>query len=254
MARLQFPDINYAYWAERNIFFSDEPLSQTIRIGLNHVSKAGLVGPLLKKYKVKTNSGLVDLIKNQIKNISICSAHSDKDLLAIFDLIQGWGGRMGRGPYCKPKGSPVRMHWNQLPLLYREAVECCDKENYEGALQKLLKIKYIGESFATKHIYFWSAYGSKGRVFPIYDTRIKTLLFFDSKTASGYDNYVAALEEKAKELAMGVEFVERALFAFSQNYFGNGSLKISGKVTDNNDLAEASRLQACYLRLNALKN
>jgi hypothetical protein len=113
----------------------------------------------------------------------------------------------------------------------------------------MLSIPNLGESFATKHIFFWSEFGPSRKGLPIYDTRIKTLLFMKASVAGTYDAYINALNEKARELSISSVLVERALFSFSQNYFPNSSLTIKKKLLDNTDIEEARNLQTLSAQL-----
>ena len=217
---VRFPNINYSYWSEKNNYFADIPLIGTIKIGLEHARKGGLVDTALKNANIKTNKNLVDLIESKIKTYPQIEKFEDDELMLIFDLIQAWGGKTGRNIYVKPKGSPTRTSYAKLAATYRNAMSCCTAGDFQSALVKITSIPNIGESFATKHIFFWSEFGPRRKALPIYDTRIKTLLFFKATSASDYNSYVEVLNRKANELSMTSALVERALFAFSQNLVG----------------------------------
>ena len=242
VSKLRFPEINYEYWSNKNNYFSDVPLLDTIKQGLQHASKAGLIEPFLKK--IKTNADLVNLIRLKIKEYKKINDFSDFELLVIFDLIQGWGGKMGRMPYCRPKAQPVRMTLKELPDIYRLGINYCVVGDYESALDEFISIKTMGESFATKHIFFWSSeFGESPKALPIYDTRIKRLLFPGNVNSASYDVYVKSLNEKAIKLAMPGHLVERALFSFSQNFFSNNKLILKSNIVDKTDISEAELLQ-----------
>jgi hypothetical protein len=240
----RFPNINYNYWCQKNEYFSDTPLIDTIKTGLNHARKGGLIDVALKNTNIQTNKNLVDLIDSKIKKYPSIENFNDDELMLIFDLIQGWGGKMGRNIYVQPKNNPTRRSHLQLPTIYRKAMGHCILGDYRSALKEITSIPNLGESFATKHIFFWSEFGPSRKALPIYDTRIKTLLFLKTTAAQNYDVYVKALNEKAKELSMAPALVERALFSFSQNYFPNGKLLINDLLSDRTDLEEAMKLQA----------
>jgi hypothetical protein len=240
----RFPRINYTYWCQKNEYFSDTPLIATIRIGLDHARKGGLIDAILKHADIQTNKNLVDLIDSKIKEHQSIDNFKDDELMVIFDLIQGWGGKSGRNIYVQPKDNPTRKSHPQLSKTYRKAIGYCISGDYQLALKEVTSIPNIGESFATKHIFFWSEFGPCCKAIPIYDTRIKTLLFLKSTSSATYDDYVKTLDEKAKELSMTSALVERALFAFSQNYFPNGKLVIKENISDKTDIEEAMKLQA----------
>lgn len=197
----------------------------------------------MKNANIKTNKNLVDLIESKIKTYPQIEKFEDDELMLIFDLIQAWGGKTGRNIYVKPKGSPTRTSYAKLAATYRNAMSCCTAGDFQSALVKITSIPNIGESFATKHIFFWSEFGPRRKALPIYDTRIKTLLFFKATSASDYNSYVEVLNRKANELSMTSALVERALFAFSQNYFPNGKLFLKISISDEMDIEEARLIE-----------
>ncbi len=239
----RFPNINYPYWCHKNEYFSDTPLIDTIKIGLDHARKGGLIDAILKNADIQSNKNLVDLIDSKIKEHQSIDNFKDDELMVIFDLIQGWGGKTGRNIYVQPKDYPTRKSYPKLSETYRKAMSYCILGDYISALKEITSIPNLGESFATKHIFFWSEFGPSRKALPIYDTRIKTLLFLESTAAATYDIYVKSLNEKANELSMAPALVERALFSFSQNYFPNGKLLIIKNITDKTDFEEAIKLQ-----------
>jgi len=245
----RFPNINYNYWCEKNEYFADTELISSIKIGLNHARRGGLIDKVLKNANIRTNKSLVDLIDSKIKSHPLISDFKDDELMLIFDLIQGWGGKAGRNIYVQPKNNPTRKSHSTLSSTYRKAITFCISGDYKSALKEIISVPNLGESFATKHIYFWSEFGPNRKALPIYDTRIKTLLFLKSSFAATYDVYVKALNEKAKELSIGPGLVERALFSFSQNYFPNGKLIIRASITDETDIEEAKRLHCLSSQL-----
>jgi hypothetical protein len=240
---LRFPTINYHYWCKKNEYFSDVPLISSIKIGLNHACKGGLINEVINSSNIQTNKDLVDLIKSKIQAQQSIDKFENNELMVIFDLIQGWGGKSCRNIYLIPKHNPTRISLLILPSIYKNAIIYCVTGDYQSALKELTSIPNLGESFATKHIFFWSEFGPSQKGLPIYDTRIKTLLFLKSSKASSYDIYVNALNDKARELSMTPSLIERALFSFSQNYFPNSNLLIKEKILDETDKEEAKKLQ-----------
>lgn len=94
--------------------------------------------------------------------------------------------------------------------------------------------------------FFCSEFDSSCQGLPIYDTRIKTLIFLKSSAAAGYEIFVNALNKKAIELSMPPALVERALFSFSQYYFPNSKLIIKENILDETDIQEAKKLQLSF--------
>jgi hypothetical protein len=210
---------------------------------LNHARKGGLIDVVISEYNIETNKDLVDLIESKIQKYQFINDFENDELMIIFDLIQGWGGKTCRNIYVKPISNPTRISLTNLPCIYRKSVIHCVNGDYLAALNEMISIPNLGESFATKHIFFWSEYGPSRKGLPIYDTRLKVLLFLKKSAASSYDVYVRALTEKAIELSMNPGMVERALFSFSTNYFPNSKLLIEEKVLDETDIKEARLLQ-----------
>jgi hypothetical protein len=250
---INFPKIKYFFWMNQNEFFSDiAGLSRTIEIGLMHVKKAkpDLVTLELQKTSIKSNLDLVKLIEKKIVEENDIESSSIDKLLLIFDLIQAWGGQTGRGPYVQPARRPVRSDSsNPLPHIYKNAIKAVFKQDFQTSLNLLNSINRVSESFATKHIFFWSKFGPHKKALPIYDTRIKLLLFQKVRSTPPYENYVTSLNQKASELKIEPEDVERALFSFSQFYFLNNKLELKKNTygSDSPDLKEAIRLESMFL-------
>jgi hypothetical protein len=240
---ITLPKIDYLFWKNKNDYFSDVPLIKTIQIGIKHAEKGGLIRELLTSNKVTTNKDLVELIANKISTHNSLSAFSGKELLEIFDLIQAWGGKSGRGPYVKPKNSPSRFN-DKFSDLYRVALDELPQRNYQKILKKFLEIPQLGESFATKHMFFWSTYGEGSDSLPIFDTRIKVLLSSENVNKFTYEDYVSALIKKGEELKIPSVEVERALFSFSQNFFPNEKLILKIDILDKTDYETAKYLAA----------
>jgi len=250
---VEFPDLNYIFWMDKNEFFSNKiGLSKTIEIGIKHVKKArpDLVTQVLQETPIKSNIDLVKLIQKKIVKANDIESCKKEDLLLVFDLIQAWGGQTGRGPYVQPVKNPVRADpTNPLPHIYKNAVNAIYKKEFEESLRLLTSIDRVNESFATKHIFFWSKFGPNKEALPIYDTRLKLLLFQTTRDAPPYEQYVNSLKEKAEELKIQPEDVERALFSFSQFYFFNNKLIIKKNISklNSSDVKEANRLENLYL-------
>jgi hypothetical protein len=144
------------------------------------------------------------------------------------------------------------MTWQPLADSYREAISICFDQNldYKGLLNTLKKIPGIKDSFATKHMFFWTEYGPRRDAIPIYDARIKTLLCFNETKAVDYQTFYNEMKNSAELQKLTVGLVERALFAFSQNYFRNNTLIIKSSPKDTTDFDEALNLQKRYLEFN----
>ena len=226
-------EIDFKFWLKSNDYYSDKKMTANVKTGFNHVSKAGLI----RKYKenLKTNQDLINLIKQKIKQKNNPDFYSDIDLLTIFDLIQAWGGPMGRGPYVQPKANPSRKNQEKLyAQTYRRAVEMLyeiDKDNYvyeKNILpikDKIEELKRVGESFSTKHLSFWSRSLDNCPNLVIYDTRMREIIRAANKNIKDdkipYKNFIDALLKGKEVLKLEIHEIERAIFAFSSNYFKN---------------------------------
>ena len=241
---MAIPKIDFSFWLEKNPIFSHEPLLTNMKTGLNHAKRGGLIDDVIAKMNSMYNDDLVSEIKSEIDKNSNLSG-SDEDLLRIFDLIQGWGGRSCRGPYVKPKNSPYRIEFvSFIAHQYRSGLENLNAGDIDRALTDLLKIKYVGESFATKHLYFWGRHGSLAKELPIYDVRIKNLIYGRSSSVATYSQYIIDLRNVARAVNLQVEELERALFAFSMNWFLNDKLSLKGSPVHEIDRPEAVRISS----------
>ena len=105
----------------------------------------------------------------------------------------------------------------------------------------MLKIHGIGTSFATKHLRFW---GNK----PILDTRIRALLYLGKEIE--YSKYLLDLDKLSQQFDLSVMDIEKALFAFSMNYYTNENLilKTEKKVEFKEDRLLAIKLSENFGR------
>jgi len=242
-------EIDFNFWVNSNDFYSPDILSTD---GLNHTKKAGLINDLIKT--LNSNEELIKLIEQRITEKDSASAYTDEDLLIIFDLIQGWGGRMGRNPYVF-QNAP-RINKSELfASIYRESVEMLYQlnviEDYEKNIapikNKFEELPQVGESFSTKHLSFWSRFLKNCPELVIYDSRMKNLIEAANKdvdkTEITYNDFYTALKNNENELGLDINNLERAIFGFSLNYFLNDKLVLveSPKI-DHADKAIAYKL------------
>lgn len=252
---INLPNIDYIYWSTQNEYFSDTPLIQTVRQGLEYAKRGGLITPLLNSKKIETNAQLVKLISDRIQDYPSIVCFSDKELLIIFDLIQGWGGKTGRSPYVRPRSAPARMSWESFAKIYRDSVSLSFEQPFDHQLMLnlLIKLPQVNVSFATKHMFFWTEYGPRREAVPIYDTRIKTLLCLDNNSSMSFDIFLSILKKHSKSLNMPLSLIERALFSFSQNYFSNDSLNIKPIHITDKDINIARELEQKYIAYHSSK-
>jgi hypothetical protein len=241
-----FPNINYEYWMNKNPYYSNFPLLPTMKICIvNYASKPGLINDVLKNIDTISCKTLVSLIESDIISIINNNQFHHKDkMLRVFDLINGWGGKMGKATYVKPKGNTTRNSVEAWFEHYINGVKKAITGDKEG-LNDFTKIPNVGDSFGTKHLYFWSLFGCDNPI-PIYDARIKTLLYLSTDAAPSFEEYVEDMKRFSKQKNMTINQLEKALFAFSSNFFPNESLNIKNEILDKTDIHVAKRLENLY--------
>jgi hypothetical protein len=238
------PTIDLEFWVKKNPFFSSGVMLPNIKIGLNHAKRGGLIDDVISTVDQMSNDDLVKLIASEIDHNAQLDK-TDKSLLRIFDLIQGWGGRMCRGPYVIPKVEPYRLASSSyIANQYKNGLKILSSGNIELALAKLLEIKHLGVSFATKHLYFWGRYGQLKTELPIYDLRIKNLLYGNLASSVTYSQYLRDLQEASKKVNLSISELERALFAFSTNWYLNDKLILVKKPVYEIDREEAMTISS----------
>ncbi len=103
----------------------------------------------------------------------VCGYNHGDNLESIFHKIQIWGGMTGRSIYVRQE-----FNWNSIAQKYQELVDMCLKVSdfTEESIDKLYdafvrfnEVKYIGVSFITKHIRFWTYVNFRQNAFPIFD-------------------------------------------------------------------------------------
>ena len=222
--------ISIDYWAKKNQYFSDNSLHSSTKVQLALMKRRGF----LKDYNPQSNYEIVTDIEDSILRYR---SGNLEILLDIFDLIQCWGGRMGKSPYVKKDsttGKIPRYYPDYWTLYYETAVQ--ERISIDEALNHLCKIPMVGVSFATKHLMFWHRA-------PIFDTRMQ-LLMFGEIAPRRFNDFRDGIRELAAHWKVEDILVERGLFAFSENFFSNDSLTLKGLVKDQTDLSVAKSLAA----------
>lgn len=225
----QIPQIDYIFWRQKNEFYSDNKLSNNISMGLKHASRGGLI----ERYAFNTCMDLVRLIEDKIKSHNAPNDYLDNEILTIFDLIQGWGGKTCRMPYVPIKNPPRITRKSEYLIAYREAIEmiyALDEKKYteeeiNNVDHKLQQMPEVGQSYSTKHLCFWSRSLPNCPNLVIFDTRMKQIFYSCNpgiaKKNLNYVEFINAINAKADILGLAAYEIEAGLFAFSQNYFFN---------------------------------
>lgn len=216
-------DLNFAYWNSKNTYFSDSEINASMQAALTLIQGKG--------YLLDFNpTSAVDYSIQISKEISAFnSTNPDFSRLArIFDLIQAWGGRTGRTPYVIKKGNSQssRDLFSSWRESYLNGVISIQNENPVEALKHWSLISGLGSSFAPKHLRFWS------NKYPVLDTRISLLLTGSKRLLRKpeyYDDFLKLISQLAERYGSNILETEKALFAFSQNYFKNDKLTLLEK-------------------------
>lgn len=241
------PEINFCFWSKKNPYFSDAPLSKSIKSGLNYAKKGGLIDDVIEKIEFMSSNDLVSIIRSSIERCNSNSDAKDENFLRVFDLIQGWGGQMGRSPYVRPKNHPVRLANSKgIARAYRDGISELISGNIDYALAEWIKINFLGVSFASKHLYFWGRFSAYQNL-PILDTRMKTILYLNKNVKLRYSEYFSHLNQISRDRNIDTVNLERAVFAFSSNWFKNDSLDLVVNPDCNNDEKEARRLNLLWM-------
>ena len=231
--------INFEYWLTKNPYFSDETINPSMKKILKQIHSAGY----LKNFKPSKASDYVNKIEYEIENFNFNQPNFN-NLSDIFDLIQAWGGWMGRLPYVGQKKS--RLNFDNWKQDYLEGSMFCKKNKPIDALKKWLSIDYIGMSFATKHIRFWS------NEYPILDARMNLILCGNKnllRVAENYETYLNLIQELASIYKSNILETEKAIFAFNQNFFENDKLVLYGDILDQTDSDVAKKYHYCINRV-----
>ena len=232
-------NLDFQFWLRQNDYYSTESFTAKVETGFTHASRAGLI----KKYKknINSNQDLIDLIEKRIKQRNNPNLYLDEDLLIIFDLIQAWGGPTGRNPYIFQNGPRITRK-EYYAQTYREAVEMLykiDKKNYDyerdilPIKEKIEELPQVSESFSTKHLSFWSRFLKNCPDLVIYDTRMREIFRAANKNTYidtiKYKDFLDALLDLEQFLEIEIYQIERAIFAFSSNYFKNDKFILRNK-------------------------
>jgi len=223
-------DIDFDFWKDRNPYFSDSDLNLSMKGGLTLIQDRNF----LRGFNPRTAADIVDAIETRIEAFDIETADYN-ELACISDLIQAWGGMAGRAPYVKKKERRFRYDWKD----YYDGVKNARDDKPVQAISLWLKIDGIGMSFASKHLRFWT------KKYPVLDTRISLLLCGSKKLLNEpdcYDDFLKIIKPLTVKFSADSLEVEKALYAFSQHFFGNDKLAFTadGLHTEiNYDIAEA---------------
>jgi hypothetical protein len=239
---MKLPEIEFKFWSEQNHAYSSQALSSKV-IGMSKIAaKYGMTSSIMEE--IETFSQLVGEIESRISSIKSSRYNAAKeDFLTVFDLIQIWGGITGRSPYVRKfKRGVSRSDEDLFVDTYKDAISKKDLSPFER-LNILNSINGLRDSFSTKHLRFWHS-------IPVLDIRIRLLLAPCNPKSIKYKNYHDLLILESNRIGIEVLELEKALFAFSNNYFLNDSMVIKTKPTIKIDQAIALALESRYKSCN----
>ena len=134
-----------------------------------------------------------------------------------------------------------RQKWVEKGLnkMYLDAVKLSRKGDVDAAINKFEEMPQIGVSFATKHLAFWV----DNVATPVYDERIAKMLLGKKPAVKDYNSFREWASDLAPKVGLknGIE-VEKALFAFSNNYFDNSLTKLNKEFQVDIDKDEAEKI------------
>jgi len=216
-------DLNFAYWNSKNTYFSDAEINASMKAALTLIQGKGY----LLDFYPKSAADYSTEISNEISSFNAINPDFSR-LSRIFDLIQAWGGKMGKTPYVLKKGNSQssRDRFSSWRESYLNGVISIQNENPVEALKHWTLINGLGSSFAPKHLRFWS------NTYPVLDTRISLLLTGSKRLLRKpeyYDEFLQLISQLAERYGSNILETEKALFAFSQNYFKNDKLTLLEK-------------------------
>ena len=217
--------IDLTYWMDKNNYYGNGPLNKSMR-----TAQTNLKNNYNLTYNFETCDQLIDKINSDIAEYRLTKK---EDLaIRIFDMIQLWGGSMGIKSFYYsdtrknlPKWLPNYISF--IKVVSEEANEQTIK--VKVGLEELLAIYGLGMSFASKHLKFWND-------LPIFDDRISLLLYSSkAKKVSDYLKFLDDVSNLASQSGLTILEVEKSLFAFSQRYFKNDKLLLTGKNINDAD-------------------
>jgi len=194
---------------------------------------------------ISNNLEIVSMIGDKIREQKSSNLYSEDDLLLIFDLIQAWGGKMGRHPYVKPKCN-ISRNSPGYACKYRKAIIAAEEgEDYNEVLDKFCGMKQVGPSFATKHMYFWSKYNDRiDKKFLIYDAWMKKFFRIICERELSYECYLEKMEQEEDRVKISIFSVETGLFTFLNSYFDKCKFE---KIKESARNKGKNREAACLL-------
>jgi len=140
---------------------------------------------------------------------------NDKVLAEIFHAIQLWGGKEGRYIYVRGEGFDDNFNLES----YRKLVGDCMAGDVDQIIKSISEfdkeVKYLGISFITKHVRFWSSMNKKTKMLPIYDKIMaQGVMNVDTPKYKDLKVYWDSMRKAAADQSLDINDLERSLFNF----------------------------------------
>lgn len=227
-------NLDAKFWLAQRLVYGQHPLNSSMQASLSIIQGEGY----LTGQSFNTCAELIQSIQFAIERYHQADAQQNTSIaLRVFDLVQVWGGIMGRNPYVlgARKNKSSRQNSNGWISNYKRGISSATGQKPGLAIEQFCKIPQIGISFASKHLKFWGG-------FPILDTRVMMLMGL--KPSVKYADYLLNLDELARHLKLSRMQTEEALFAFSNVFFPNSELKVTSNINKKTiNYVEATALQ-----------
>lgn len=186
----------------------------------------------------------INILTSEINEENINQKNSE--ILKVIDLINQWGGQTSRMFYSRHvknnfESPRDRISSNPNLEIYKQGIILSKKIN-EKAFSIFRNIYGINESFGGKHAMFWSDFN-----LIILDNKIAGSLGYKTpKQLLSVLTYQEILN-KFRDIQNQNNFanptmVERAFFAFHNNYFKNNNSEFKNNISDFTDIEEAIKI------------
>jgi hypothetical protein len=248
------PKIDFNYWYNKNLIESKKKKKVTAVltkiVNLYNENKnfeqAYFCGNQTEIDRLK-NLNYIELeneIIEKIRNVNDIENISDFEALVIFDLINIWGGLQGGSNFYQIKNKKsVRLGYKEWLSKYKALIKKAvikDKQAYDYILDG--NIPYLGMSFGSKHISFWSRRYGNNKCLIIIDNKIAGCTGAKNASLADYSRIIHEIHILEDELKIEPQILEKALFSFHKNYFDNDNSTFFSKES-NRDFETALKVK-----------
>lgn len=198
----------------------EETITKLQPLKNDNVSKAIVTNIIKQGIDLHGLDGITSLSVLERKICELVSNYkgTSEERQLIFHLVQIWGGRTGRYIYVRPKDG---FKWEEIDEIYEPFVETCstitgtgvnDMQVVFNAMVKFNNVKYIGYSFITKHLRFWTYPKLKLQMFPPYDSNMSCKYMKRCYNYKDIIPYWQRIYKEASDKNLSVSEYERDIF------------------------------------------